>query len=158
MQNPFLFWWRWLMASAAGVAGFGLSMVLLPEWTQGFFNLLIFGALAGNPTFGAEAVAYITFVSAVLGAVMWGWGVLMLLVLRGPFRRREPEAWWMLVISLVAWFVPDTLYSLASGFWPNAVFNSVFALVFALPLWATRGLFLGTAAAPGGGRPSSPHP
>lgn len=64
----------------------------------------------------------------------------------------------MLVISLVAWFVPDTLYSLASGFWPNAVLNSVFALVFALPLWATRGLFLGTAAAPGGSGAPSPHP
>jgi integral membrane sensor domain MASE1 len=61
-------------------------------------------------------------------------------------------------VVAVSLFVPDTLYSLASGFWPNAVLNSVFALVFALPLWATRGLFLGTAAAPGGGRPSSPHP
>lgn len=158
MRIPFLFWWRWLMAAAAGVAVFGLSMVLLPEWTQGFFNLLIFGAVAGNPGFGAEAVAYITFVSAVLGAVMWGWGVLMVKLLRGPFRRREPEAWWMLVISLVAWFVPDTLYSLASGFWPNAVLNSVFALVFAIPLWATRDLCHGTGTAPDGGGGLAPHP
>ena len=34
--------------------------------------------------------------------------------------------------------MPDTLYSLLSGFWPNAVLNAGFALLFAVPLLALR--------------------
>lgn len=32
-------------------------------------------------------------------------------LLLGPIRRRSGEAWRMLLVSLLAWFVPDTLYS-----------------------------------------------
>jgi len=39
--------------------------------------------------------------------------------------------------SLAAWYFPDTLFSLWTGYWPNAVLNSVFALLFAVPLVAT---------------------
>ncbi|MFM8411597.1 MAG: hypothetical protein ACKOCT_15140, partial [Alphaproteobacteria bacterium] len=46
--------------------------------------------------------------------------------------------WNVVAGSLAAWFVPDTLYSLWSGFWPNAVLNFSFATLFALPLAALR--------------------
>lgn len=44
----------------------------------------------------------------------------------------------MFVVSLVAWFIPDTAYSLLSGFWQNAVLNAGFVLLFAIPLAALR--------------------
>lgn len=47
--------------------------------------------------------------------------------------------WNLIALSVAAWFVPDTSYSLLSGFWQNAVLNTVFAGLFAIPLWATRG-------------------
>ena len=46
-----------------------------------------------------------------------------------------------MVVSLLAWFVPDTALSLLSGFWQNAALNLVFAVLFALPLAATSGAF-----------------
>ena len=122
---------------AIGVLVFGISMVLLPGPTQKLFNLLMFGSIEGNPTFGEAAVAYISFISAVLGAVMVGWGVVLLYILIGPFRRGEAEGWRMVTVSVVAWFIPDTGYSLWSGFWQNAVLNAVFAIAFAVPLVAT---------------------
>ena len=73
-------------------------------------------------------------------AVMFGWGVAFLLVLFGPFRRGSVQAWRTLVISLLAWFIPDTLYSLSVGFWQNALLNMAFALLFGPALAATKGL------------------
>src|SRR5438105_13300744 len=81
MSNKILFWWRWLVAVNIGVMLFGISMVLLPSTTQKLFNLLMFSSVEGNPAFGQPAVAYITFVSAILGATMFGWGVALLYVL-----------------------------------------------------------------------------
>lgn len=141
MHNKSLFWWRWLVAVNLGVLAFGISMVLLPGLTQKLFNLLMFSSSEGNPAFGQAAVAYITFLSAVLGATMFGWGMALLYALLGPFRRGEAEGWRLVAVSLVAWFIPDTAYSLWSGFWQNAVLNLVFAIAFAIPLAATYKTF-----------------
>ncbi|MBM4246029.1 MAG: excinuclease ABC subunit A [Deltaproteobacteria bacterium] len=136
---PSPFWLRWLVVAAAIVIGFGASMVLAPGPTRQLFGLLLFASPDGvNDLAGAEA-AYVSLVHAILGATMVGWGVLLLLVVLGPFRRGSAEAWRMLVASLAAWFVPDTAFSLASGFWPNAVLNAGFVVLFAVPLLATRG-------------------
>ncbi len=51
------------------------------------------------------------------------------------FRRLSDVA----VLSVFAWYVPDTSYSLLSGYWQNALLNTVFLALFAVPLLATRG-------------------
>lgn len=131
-------WVRWLVVVDTTVIALGFFMVLLPEPNRQLFNAILFGMLDGPAAFGPEAVRYIKFVYAVLGAVLIGWGVaLMLVTLRG-FRRGDPEAWWTVTLSVVAWCVPDTTFSLASGFWQNAVLNAGFALAYAVPLVATR--------------------
>ncbi|RZU02138.1 hypothetical protein [Rivibacter subsaxonicus] len=137
LSTPSLFWIRWLQLASIGVMLFGLAMVLAPLLTQQGFSLLIYGSSGRIAGFGAEAAAYIALVHAVLGAVMFGWGALMLLVVRGPFGRGEKDGWQMLAVSVAAWFVPDTTFSLWSGFWQNAVLNLGFALLFAAPLAAT---------------------
>ena len=135
---PPTFWLRWLVVAAAVVIGFGASMVLAPGPTRQLFGLLLFASAEGVNDLAGPAIAYVSLVHAILGATMVGWGVLLLLVVLGPFRRGSAEAWRMLAASLAAWFLPDTAFSLASGFWPNAVLNASFALLFAAPLLATR--------------------
>jgi len=144
--SRFLFWWRWLVVVTLGVLLFGISMVLAPELTRQLFGLLLFSSPASLASFGAPAVAYITFVHGVLGAVMLGWGSALLLVLLGPFRHRSKHGWLAFAVSLLAWFVPDTALSLWSGYWPNAALNAVFALLFAIPLATTYGAFNETPA------------
>jgi hypothetical protein len=141
MQGPSLFWWRWLVVATTGVAVFGLACVLLPGTMQAFFNVLMFGRSWLPTEYGAAVGPYLAFVYGVLGAVMLGWAVLMLLVLAGPFRRGEPEGWRMLAWPLAIWFVVDTTWSLATGFWQNAVLNTAFGLAFAIPLAATSRAF-----------------
>ncbi|MET1080795.1 MAG: hypothetical protein ABWY06_22515 [Pseudomonas sp.] len=141
-----LFWYRWLLAAIVGVMLFGLSMLLTPSLIRQFFSLLLYatpGAIESR--FGGDANAYIQLLHAILGAVLFGWGLAMLLILRGPFRRGDSFAWTLLALPLLAWYLPDTLFSIASGFWQNAVFNTAFALLFGVPLAATRRHFRLTA-------------
>lgn len=123
-----------------GVVLFGALLLLAPGLTRQLFSLLLYGAQGRLDEFPAQARAYVTLTHGVLGAVMLAWGLLMLMLLFGPIRRRSGEAWRMLLVSLLAWFVPDTLYSLWSGFWQNAVLNLGFALLYAAALIATRRL------------------
>lgn len=135
------FWQWWLTLVTIGVMVFGLSMVVTPGLIQQFFGLLIYSAADFMArTFDAAAVRYITLTHGVLGAVMFGWGAALLLVLRGPFRRGQREGWLMLTVSLAAWWLPDTWFSLQTGFWQNALLNVVFGVLFAVPLFATRSM------------------
>lgn len=131
------FWSGWLRVLSVGVAVFGSSLVVMPDLGRRAFGLLAYADPSGVERFGAEAVAYISLAHAVLGSVMLGWGVLLFVVSGGPFRDGRRDAWFAITLSLTLWFIPDTIFSLWSGFWGNAVLNTVFAVLFSVPLTAT---------------------
>ena len=141
LTAPSPFWWRWLIVTTVVVLIFSIAMVVIPEPVQRLFSLVYYSSPERIDAFGAPAVAFIMLLQGVLGAVMFGWGVALLLVLLGSFRRGSREGWTIIAVSLAAWFIPDTTYSLWSGFWQNAVFNLVFLVFFAIPLVATRRTF-----------------
>ena len=138
MNRIQLFSWRLLVAATAGLMLFGLVLVVMPGFTLQAFSLLVYASTAHLNTFGPEALAYISLVHAVLGSVMFGWGAVLMILALGPVRRGSKDAWWMFVVSLLAWFIPDTAYSLLSGFWQNALLNVGFALLFAIALSGLR--------------------
>lgn len=149
MKDLTRFWRNWLVAAATGVMLFGAVLVVAPELTRRLFSLVAFSSAARLSALGEPAVGYISLAHAVLGAVMFGWGAALLFILLGPFRRGSGEAWETLAASVTAWFVPDTAYSLWSGFWQNAVLNAAFGALFAVPLVATRRM-RGGVRRPGG--------
>ncbi len=116
----------------------GLGMVLAPDLARQAFGLLLYANARGIAEFDAAALPYISLLHGVLGAVMFGWGTTLLLVIRGSFLRGSRESWNTLAIAVSAWFVPDTALSLWTGFWQNALLNVAIALIFAIPLAATR--------------------
>ncbi|MFM9044764.1 MAG: hypothetical protein ACKOL0_03000 [Solirubrobacterales bacterium] len=129
-------WFTWLTVVTLGVIVFGLFLLTAPGLARQWFSVLVYSSAEEISGFGPAAVAYIELAHAVMGAVMVGWGVALLLVLRGPMKRNLTEGLKIFAISLVAWFIPDTVFSIASGFWENAVQNVVFAVLFAVPLIA----------------------
>lgn len=143
MQNStrLIFWWRWLIVVTLGMMFFAIAMVALPALTLQFFGLLLYSSPDALSTFGAPAIAYITLVHGVFGSVMFGWGVALFYILLGPFRRGSREGWLMLVVSLAAWFVPDTALSLWAGFWQNAALNGVITVLYIIPLVASYRAF-----------------
>jgi hypothetical protein len=133
-SGPAWLWVAWLSVVSAGVMVFGLVLVVAPGVARDGFSLLIYAEPGHISSFGAEAVSYIGLAHAVLGGVMFGWGLALLLIVRGLFARGSKLGWQLVSYSVVAWFVADTAYSLSSGFWRNAVLNLVFVVLFAIPL------------------------
>ncbi len=137
-RQPSQFWITWLLIVSAGVAAFGLALVLLPETTRQAFSLLVYSSPTSIEAFGTEQVRYISLVHAVLGGVMVGWGSILFFVVKDFLQTKHPRAWNLITTSLLVWFIPDTAYSLLSGYWQNAILNAGFLTLFAIPLWAIR--------------------
>jgi len=137
-----VFWYRWLLLVSIGVMIFGFSMVVMPGLITKFFSLIIYSKSdLIQSEFNQAAVKYIELTHGVLGAVMFGWSTLLLMIIIGPFRQGNIEGWYYLSISVIAWFVPDTLFSLWKGFWQNAILNSLLGLFLILPLLGTYKAF-----------------
>jgi hypothetical protein len=110
-------------------------LVVVPAIARQGFSLLVYSSSSRLDNFGPEQVRYISLSHAVIGGVMVGWGVALLLVTRELLAKGSRMGWNLIAISLGAWFIPDTTYSLLSGYWQNAALNIVFLALFALPLW-----------------------
>ena len=136
--HPKRLWNNWLLFVAAAVIALGAFLVLAPSFARQGFSLLVYPSSQRIDSFDHEQARYISLAHAVIGAVMVGWGTTLLVVTRTLFASGAKLGWNLIAISVVAWFVPDTSYSLPSGYWPNAVPNSLFFGLFALALWATR--------------------
>lgn len=135
---PQKLWINWLTVVSAGVIAFGLLLVLAPGLVRQGFSLLVYAAPTSIDSFGDEQVRYVSLAHAVIGGVMVGWGVAMLYVVRSLLAKGWSEGWYVITMSVAAWYIPDTAYSILSGFWQNAILNTVFLLLFSAPLWAIR--------------------
>jgi len=143
-KSPYLraVWIRCLLLVETGVIAFGLALIFAPELAREGFSMLVYASPGNIDSFGQEQVRYISLTHAVIGGVMVGWGVALFYATKTLLARRVPQGWYLVAWSLVAWYVPDTAYSLLTGFWQNGLLNSVFLLIFAVPLWHTRGIRL----------------
>lgn len=132
------FWIKWLTYTTEFTVLFGLFMVLAPRLTQQAFGLLLFQNPDQIGSFNPQATAYIALAHAVMGSVMIGWGSLMFMLVRRLSAKDAKETCRMIAISVLLWYVPDTVFSVYSGFWQNAVLNTSFAVLYAVPLIALR--------------------
>ncbi|NOY99791.1 MAG: hypothetical protein GXP40_11430 [Chloroflexi bacterium] len=142
-MNKFSFWQKWLFFVGAYISVFGLFMAFFYE--SSLFDLLlnhptnsVFWAAAEVPE---SAQLFQKFVYGVMGSMMVGWGLVVALVAKYPFREKEPWAWRGLVAMLLSWFLLDTSISIAYHVYSNAMLNSVFFVLIALPLFFTRHAF-----------------
>lgn len=124
-------------AAAATTLALGVAMVALPATSQPLWYWLFYGEMA--PAWATpEAARYIAFTYSVIGAVIAGWGALLLWLGLGPLARGERWAWNAAAASVGIWYGLDSSVSLAWGYWQNAALNTVFMLAFASPLWRMR--------------------
>lgn len=109
-----------------GVIAFGLLLISGAfAATDGLMTLLL-------EILGAETpIAYDPlhrFSIALMGAVSLGWGATLLAVARITPDLSAPQAqklWRMVTWSVLLWFVVDSSLSVATGFWRNAIPNTV---------------------------------
>jgi len=138
MRNgPDKFWCTWLTLVIIGVALFSLMLLVFPGLTHEFFDWIAFLGNRPNALNVPEVVDYLSFVYGVIGAVMLGWSLVFLYIVRKPFQAGELWSWYALAVPVTIWFIADSLHSVVSGFWPNAIFNTGFFILFGIPLLAT---------------------
>ncbi|MFY7992354.1 MAG: hypothetical protein ACOVP4_03600 [Bacteriovoracaceae bacterium] len=110
------------------VSSLASSVLTQKPWLL-LFDLLTW-PLDGSPAnFSSEAFA----LNAVLGGVMIGWGVLMFYV--SDELPRSPKLVKGFFISLICWFVSDSIGSYVSGIYGNIILNVLFLLLFIVPLF-----------------------
>jgi len=75
---------------------------------------------------------------AILGGVMAGWAVMIWLLADRFLARAPTETKSIITISMLVWFPIDSIGSIASGAWLNAISNVAFLLMFLVPLRRIR--------------------
>jgi peptidoglycan/LPS O-acetylase OafA/YrhL len=126
----------WLQIVLVGVFLYSLVLVFAGRTAGSLFALFGFGP---DESIDTSAVRdYLRLPFMVLGAVMAGWSLLMIQIVRGPLREGSRWAWLMLVQSLALWFLLDTGMSLVLGYPSHALFNVPFAVALGIPLVSLR--------------------
>ena len=126
----------WLQIVLVGVFLYSLTLVFAGRTAGSLFAWFGFGP---DESIDTSAVRdYLRLPFMVLGAVMAGWSLLMIQIVRGPLREGSRWAWLTLVQSLTLWFLLDTGMSLVLGYPSHALFNVPFAVSLGIPLRSLR--------------------
>ena len=136
--RPPAFWLNWLKLASLLTALFGLVPVLAPALTRAAFSLLIYASPERLDAQSAAQVQYVSLTHAVMGALMIGLGAAFFYAAKYLVAEGNRHGWNLIALSLGLWFIPDTAYSLVSGFWQNAVLNLLTLGMFVPALWKTR--------------------
>ena len=131
-------WSRLIQGAAAVVLALSAVLMLAPPLGETFFHLVYFQQPASPVPVPAEIQGYLRFANGIIGAVMAGWMMAVIVLARGPFRAGERFAWNAIAWPLLGWYVIDTTFSIAHGVWGNVLLNTGTALMFGVPLLASR--------------------
>ena len=123
---------KWLQLVLGAVFIYSLLLVFKGSVAGSLFSLFGFGPNETVDT--SEVQDYLLLPYMVLGAVMAGWGFLMILIVRGPLKDGSLWARKFLIQSLSLWFILDTSMSVVLGYPTHALFNVPFALALGIPL------------------------
>jgi len=132
------FWSRPIQMAAAVVLVLSAVLMLAPSLGEAFFYLVYFQQPTSPVAMPPEIQGYLRFANGIIGAVMAGWMMVIIMLARGPFRAGERFAWNAIAWPLLGWYVIDTTFSIAHGVWGNVLLNTGTALMFGLPLLASR--------------------
>jgi hypothetical protein len=129
------FYRNWLNLWACGVILFGVAIALFAfAPTEG--PMRIFFSLLGNPI-PDEPDKHFRFAMGLMGCISVGWGLTYLVAFKAGHVLTGPAAtsfWRGILMSAAVWFVTDSYVSINTGFWLNAVSNSVLAVLFLIPM------------------------
>jgi hypothetical protein len=129
-------WQNWFSAWAAGVFIFGLVLAggAFPA-TDGLTQALF--SLFGNPV-GDTPGEHYRFSVGLMGAVTMGWGLTFWVVFKALALLDPATAaplWRKLTLFFLIWYAVDCYISIATGFWMNAVSNTIVATLYLIPLF-----------------------
>jgi hypothetical protein len=81
--------------------------------------------------------SYMRFSLAILGAVTIGWSLTFMMVIQAAnqLENRVSRPIWMgMTVSVITWYLIDSILSVTTGFWPNAVSSTILMATFLIPV------------------------
>ena len=131
---------RWLKFATIVTIGFGIviAVAAIPALAAPTAMLadLIFFPVDGAPAVGAPADRLL---AAITGGVMTGWGVMMYMIVTGVLAKDPALGRRIILAGMFAWYAVDSSMSLAAGAPLNVASNTVFLLLFVVPVWSING-------------------
>jgi hypothetical protein len=120
------FWQNWFSAWAVAVTLFGVVLAAgaFPA-TDGLLRALV--SLFGNPL-PAVPDAHHRFAYGLMGAVSLGWGLTYFITFKALFALPPVQAaslWRYVLFAALAWYSIDSYISVVTGFWMNAISNTL---------------------------------
>lgn len=126
---------KWLKIAAIIVILFGPIVSLaahpLTASLNGMFVDLAFWPFDGQPTMDAPATRLL---SAISGGLTMGWGMMIYLLATKLYPREPQLTGSIILISVLTWFVIDSIGSAFAGAPANALINTVFLAMFLVPI------------------------
>lgn len=126
----------WMRVSALVIAGFGpfLTLGTMPAFNEpARWGLdLLTWPLDGFPSYEAPEI---WFLSALTGGFLVGWGVMVWCLSIWVYDAAPEAVRRTLLVSVGFWFVLDSIGSITSGNWPNALWNILVLLLIVGPMW-----------------------
>lgn len=116
--------------------GPGLLMITAPLTGLGFLTEM-FLDLAHQPYEGAQPITGKSahLLNAILGGILVGFGTMIWVVAEHVLRKDFALGRKLILIPLICWFITDSLGSIFTGAWFNAVLNSLIFGAFAIALF-----------------------
>lgn len=126
---------RWLLVVAVASTLMGVAMTVAPESPlMRPYTDRVARAFWHQAPVPPAARAHASWLLQILGSTIAGWGVLLTLVVAGPFRRREAWAWWAVLGSVSAWIALDVAVSVMAGVMVEAAMAAGFSFLVGVPL------------------------
>ncbi|MHA2373803.1 MAG: hypothetical protein ACXAEB_12350 [Candidatus Thorarchaeota archaeon] len=120
------------------IAGLCFALVFpyfIPQAIEPFFAEITGGTFADLTQ--AE-IRFHNLLSAVIGGTLFGWGLMIGLLSYRLMRTPEDWIWSVITISVLAWYVLDTLGSLLAGSSLNILLNTSILILALPPIIANR--------------------
>jgi hypothetical protein len=134
-MNQYRIWVNWLIILGCILVLFGILMALFNNTAFfAIFNQGIDPVFWGDQTQDPASISFRTWVYGAWGATIAGWGISMLFLVYRALNNGERWAWYALCGGLLVWYLFDTGISAYYRVWFNVVFNTLIAVLFALPL------------------------
>jgi hypothetical protein len=133
-MNLFKFCYYWLLVASWLITFFGLGLIIMTHSSLiNMINKPVLEAfkLSSNVLAAQEIINWLY---CVLGATMAGWGAFIWFVLKNAFAKKEKWSWFAIILSMVIWFMPDTIISALYGVYFNVMVNCLILIFIALPL------------------------
>ncbi len=129
-------WWSLLLIDCIIISIFGILMYVMGLMSNS--QALLSSVGQDYNSYNPQAYSFINFLTAVMGATIIGWSSVMIFIVWYPLRKKENWAWTAMVITILLWYIPDTMVSIYFLNWSNAILNTILLLMIEAPLFGLK--------------------